>query len=203
MNRILYRTDSGPILSTHYQPYMGMKGITMATNTRPRMTARQLAAAKAAAARAKAKAKAKAEAEAEAEAEAKAETETEADASPAIEAEAEPAIDRQDYSSYVDLTATIRLKANAYGQLDKGACRKAVLIWNEFKAVFPALDRYNISGFGEFQQALKKAMDDSAAIPVKVGTWEGTTRQFLQKTPTPREVRKAEKDGTLIIGRED
>ena len=173
-----------------------MKGTTMATNTHSRMTARQLAAARAAAARAKAKAKAKAEAEAEAEA---------ANASPAIEAEAEaePAIDRKDYSSYVDLTATIRLKANAYGQLDRKACRKAVLLWNEFKAVFIALDKYNISGFDGFQQALKKAMEDSAAIPVKVGTWEGTTRQFLQKTPTPREVRKAEKDGTLIIGTVD
>jgi len=38
---------------------------------------------------------------------------------------------------------------------------------------------------------------------VRVGTWKGTTRQFLQKTPTPREVRKAEKDGTLIIGSVD
>jgi len=152
----------------------------MATNTLSRMTARQRAAAAAAAAKAKPKATAK--------------------ASPAIEAEAEPIVDRKDYSSYVDLTATIRLTANAYGQLDKKACRKAVLIWNEFKAVFAALDKYNISGFGEFQKALKKAMNDSAAIPVKVGTWEGTTRQFLQKTPTPREVRKAEKDGTLIIG---
>ena len=138
-----------------------------------------------------------------AKARAKAKPKATADASPAIEAEAEPVIDRKDYSSYVDLTATIRLKANAYGQLDKGACRKAVLIWNEFKAVFPALDKYNISGFGGFQQALKKAMDDSAAIPVRVGTWKGTTRQFLQKTPTPREVRKAEKDGTLIIGTVD
>ena len=154
----------------------------MAITTQPRMTARQRAAA---AAKAKAKAK------------------TTADASPAIEAEAEPAIDRKDYSSYVDLTATIRLTANAYGQLDKKACRKAVLIWNECKAVFAAMDKYNISGFGEFQKTLAKAMDDSAAIPVKVGTWEGTTRQFLQKTPTPREVRKAERDGTLIIGTVD
>jgi len=162
---------------------MGMKGTTMATNTQPRMTARQRAAAAAAAAKAKPKATAK--------------------ASPAIEAETEPAIDRQDYSSYVDLTATIRLKANAYGQLDRKACRKAVLIYNEFKAVFAALDKYNISGFDGFQQALKKAMEDSAAIPVKVGTWEGTTRQFLKKTPTPREVRKAERDGTLIIGTVD
>jgi len=151
------------------------------------MTARQRAAAAAAAAKAKAKAKPKAT----------------ADASPAIEAETEPVIDRKDYSSYVDLTATIRLRSNAYGQLDKGACRQAVLLWNEFKAVFAALDKYNISGFGEFQKALRKAMDDSAAIPVKVGTWEGTTRQFLQKTPTPREVRKAERDGTLIIGKVD
>ena len=155
----------------------------MATNTLSRMTARQRAAAAAAAAKAKPKATAK--------------------ASPAIEAEAEPIVDRKDYSSYVDLTATIRLTANAYGQLDKKACRKAVLLWNEFKAVFIALDKYNISGFDGFQQALTKAMDDSAAIPVKVGTWEGTTRQFLQKTPTPREVRKAERDGTLIIGKAD
>ena len=182
-----------------------MKGTTMATNTQPRMTARQLAAARAAAARAKAKAKAKAEAEAEAEAEAKAkaETETEAEAKAETETEAEPIIDRKDYSSYVDLTATIRLRSNAYGQLDKGACRKAVLIWNELKGVFAALDKYNISGFGEFQKTLAKAMDDSAAIPVKVGTWDGTTRQFLKKMPTPREVRKAERDGTLIIGTVD
>ena len=159
----------------------------MATNTQSRMTARQRAAARAAATAAKVKAKVK----------------TTADATPTIEAEAEPAIDRQDYSSYVDLTATIRLRSNAYGQLDKGACRKAVLIWNEFKAVFAAMDKYNISGFGEFQKTLAKAMDDSAAIPVKVGTWEGTTRQFLKKTPTPREVRKAERDGTLIIGTVD
>ena len=157
------------------------------------MTARQLAAARAKAKAAEAKAKAKAKAETEAEAKAETEAET----------EAEPIIDRKDYSSYVDLTATIRLKANAYGQLDRKACRKAVLLWNEFKAVFIALDKYNISGFGEFQKALKTAMNDSAAIPVKVGTWEGTTRQFLQKTPTPREVRKAEKDGTLIIGSVD
>jgi len=175
-----------------------MKGITMATNTQPRMTARQRAAARAKAKAAEAKAKAKAKAETEAEAKAKAETEAEAKAE--TEADAKE-FDPLDYSSYVEFVARVCIPANAKGQLSKPGCYTAVTWWSLLAPVFKRAKEFKLQGFEEFESSIRKAMDCSAMHQVKIdGLWKGTTRDFLVQTPKPNQVISARRKGTLTIG---
>ena len=83
-------------------------------------------------------------------------------------------------------------------------CQRAILLWATLKPTWNSLGFHLKNPFITLKDRLEILLEDNESYyDIVIGTWKGTTKDFLYDTPSPREIAEAKRLGDFSISKKD
>jgi len=83
-------------------------------------------------------------------------------------------------------------------------CQRAILLWATLKPTWNSLGFHLKNPFITLKDRLMILLEDNELdYKIVIGTWKGTTKDFLYNTPSPREIAEAKELCTFSISKND